>query len=60
MKITKDDLKVFAMLAMFFGVLLLITNPVDLTNFPQQVTVGSASGMIIFFAGLLGFWYGAK
>jgi len=60
MKLSKNDLKIFAMLAVFFGILLLVSNPLDLTNFPQRLSIGSITGMVVFLAGLIGFWYGAQ
>ena len=58
--LSKDEARLVGFFALIFGIILLVTNPLDLSNFPYKLTVGSVVGIVLLFSGAFSIYYGTK
>ena len=56
----KKDLGLFGLMTIILSVLILATNPLNISNFPYNITTGAIIGTITFLIGLCSLWFGFK
>lgn len=56
----RDALVLGGLFAAVFGVMILLSNPIDFQQFPLNVSIHGVIGLALFMGGVTGMYYGAK